>query len=73
MMLSNGATLAEAAHQLGHALGSPMTRRYAKFIPAAQQGITNKAQEVMNSLLEPQEETFVETSRASLLQGWTDV
>ena len=46
-----------------------MTRRYAKFIPAAQQGIANKAQEVMSSLLEPQEETFVETSRASLLQG----
>lgn len=74
MMLSNGATLAEVAHQLGHALGSPMTRRYAKFIPAAQQGgIANKAQEVMSSLLEPQEETFVEISRASLLQGWTDV
>ena len=69
MMLSNGTTLAEVAHQLGHALGSPMTRRYAKFIPAAQQGIANKAQEVMSSLLEPQEETFVEISRASLLQG----
>ena len=50
-----------------------MTWRYAKFIPAAQQGIANKAQEVMSSLLEPQEETFVETSQASLLQGWTDV
>ena len=73
MMLSNGATLAEVAHQLWHALGSPMTRRYAKFILAAQQGIANKAQEAMSSLLEPQEETFVETSRASLLQGWTDV
>ena len=43
MMLSNGATLAEVAHQLGHAPGSPMTRRYAKFIPAAQQSIANKA------------------------------
>ena len=37
MMLSNGATLAEVANQSGHAPGSPMTRRYAKFIPAAQQ------------------------------------
>jgi hypothetical protein len=31
--------------------GSPMTRRYAKFIPAAQQSIANKAQEAMSSLL----------------------
>jgi len=67
--LSNVATLAEVAYQLGHTSGSPMTRRYVKFIPAAQQSIANKAQEAMNSLLEPQEETFVETSRASLLQG----
>ncbi len=51
MMLSNGATLAEVAHQLGHAPGSQMTRRYAKFIPAAQQSIANKAQEAMSSLL----------------------
>jgi len=52
MMLSNGATLADVAYQLGHAQGSPMTRRYAKFIPAAQQSIANKAQEAMSSLLE---------------------
>ena len=51
MMLSNGPTLAEVAHQLGHAPGSPMTKRYAKFIPAAQQSIANKAQEAMSSLL----------------------
>ena len=69
MMLSNGATLAEVAHQLGHAPGSPMTRRYAKFIPAAQQSISNKAQEAMISLLEPQEEIFAETSRTALLHG----
>ena len=43
MMLSNGATLAEVAHQLGHAPGYPMTRRYSKFIPATQQSIANKA------------------------------
>ena len=30
MMLSDGATLAEVAYQLGHAPGSPITRRYAK-------------------------------------------
>ena len=52
MMLSNGATLAEVAHQLGHAPGSPMTRRYAKFIPAAQQSIAEKAQEAISSLLD---------------------
>ena len=51
MMLSNGATLAEVAYQLGHAPGSPMTRRYAKFIPAAQQSIANKAMVAMSSLL----------------------
>ena len=50
MMLSNGATLAEVAQQLGHAPGSPMPRRYAKFIPAAQQSIANKAQKTMSSL-----------------------
>ena len=66
MMLSNGATLAEVAHQLGHAPGSTMTRRYAKFIPAAQQSITHKAQVAMSSLLEPQVEIFAETSWASL-------
>ncbi len=65
MMLSNGATLAEVAYQLGHAPGSLMTRRYAKFIPAAQQSIANKAQEAINSLLEPREET----GRTSLLHG----
>ncbi|MEC8544539.1 MAG: integrase [SAR324 cluster bacterium] len=51
MMLSNGATLAEVAYQLGHAPGSPMTKRYAKLIPAAQQSIANKAQEALSSLL----------------------
>ena len=52
MMLLNGATLAKVAHQLGHTSGSPITRRYAKFISAAQQSIANKAQEAMSSLLE---------------------
>ena len=39
MMFSNGATLAEVAHQLGHAPGSPMTRRYAKTFPASEQSL----------------------------------
>ena len=52
MMLSDGATLAEVAHQLGHAPGSPTTCRYAKLIPAALQSIANKAKEAMSALLE---------------------
>ena len=51
MMLSNGATLAEVVHQLGHAPGSPMTKCYTKFISPTQQSIANKAQEAMSSLL----------------------
>ena len=66
VMLSNRAALAKVAHQLGHTPSSIMTRRYAKFIPAAQQSITHKAQVAMNSLLEPQGEIFAETSWASL-------
>ena len=51
MMLSNEAMLDELAYQLGLIPGYPMTRRYAKFIPAAQQSIANKAQEAMSLLL----------------------
>ena len=61
MMLSNGATLAEVAYQLGHAPGSPMTRRYAKFIPAAQQSIANKAQKAMSSLLKSHDDQVAKT------------
>ena len=38
-------------HQLGHAPGSPMTRRYAEFTFAAEQGIVNKAEQGLASLL----------------------
>ena len=51
-MLSNSATEAEVGHQLGHAPGSPMTR-YAKFTFAAEQGIVNKAEQGLDSLLKP--------------------
>ena len=50
-MLSNSATEAEVGHQLGHAPGSPMTRRYAKFTFAAEQSIVNKAEQGLDSLL----------------------
>ena len=51
MLFSNGATQAKVAYQLGYAPESPMTKRYAKFVPVAQQSIANKAQEAMRSLL----------------------
>jgi len=51
MMLSNGATLAEVAYQLGHAPGSPMTRRYARFLESAQRGIADRTQRVMDEML----------------------
>ena len=46
-LLSNGATLDEVGYQLGHEPGSPMIRRYAKFIEGAQQRIVNRADELM--------------------------
>ena len=58
-LLYSGVTLAEVAHQLGHAPGSPMTKRHAKFIPTAQQSIANKAQEAMSSLLEPHKRRYL--------------
>ena len=51
MMLSDGATLDEVGYQLGHELGSPMTRRYAQFIPDAQKRIAEKSESVLNGLL----------------------
>ena len=43
MMLSNEATLDKLAYQLVYIPGYPTIRRYAKFIPATQQSIANKA------------------------------
>ena len=51
MMLSDGATLDEVGYQLGHEPGSPMTRRYAQFIPDAQKRIAERSQSVLNGLL----------------------
>ena len=52
-MLSNSAAEAEVVHKLGHAPGSPMIRRYAKFTFAAEQSIVNKAEQGLDSLLKP--------------------
>ena len=51
-MLSHGSTLDEVAVLLGHEPGSPMTKRYARFIPEAQQRIANQAESVMKGMLE---------------------
>ena len=51
MMLPNRATLAEVAHQLGHAPGSPMPRRYTRFLESAQRGIADRTQRVMDEML----------------------
>ena len=51
-LLSSGATLDEVAYQLGHSPGSPMTRRYARFLESAQRGIADRTQRVMDEMLE---------------------
>ena len=50
-MLSEGATLDEVGYQLGHEPGSPMTKRYAKFIPDAQKRIVGHSEKILNNLL----------------------
>ena len=42
-LLSSGLSLDEVAHQLGHIPGSPMTRRYAKFLASAQRNIADRS------------------------------
>ena len=51
-MLSQGSTLDEVAFVLGHEPGSPMTKRYARFIPEAQQRIVDQAESALNGMLE---------------------
>ena len=50
--LSSGLSLDEVAHQLGHTPGSPMTRRYARFLASAQQNIADRSQRVMDEILD---------------------
>ena len=50
-LLSSGLSLDEVAHQLGHTPGSPMTRRYAKYLASAQQNIADRSQSVMDEML----------------------
>ena len=51
-MLSEGATLDEVGYQLGHEPGSPMTKRYAKFILDAQQRIVDHSENVLKIAIE---------------------
>ena len=49
LMLGDGATLDEVGYQLGHEIGSPMTKRYAKYIPDAQRRIVNQSEKVISN------------------------
>ena len=51
-LLSSKAALVEVAYQLGHSPGSPMTRRYARFLESAQRGIADRTQRVMDNMLQ---------------------
>jgi hypothetical protein len=51
-MLSNGLTLDQVGYMLGHELGSPMMKRYAKFVEGEQQRIVDRADELMKSKFE---------------------
>ena len=51
-LLSSGATLDEVAFALGHTPGSPMTRRYARFLESAQKSIVDRTQSVMDRMLQ---------------------
>ena len=57
-MLSNGLTLDQVGYMLGHELGSPMMKRYAKFVDGEQQRIVDRANEMMNSKFQSQKEVF---------------
>ena len=49
----------EVAFQLGHSPGSPMTRRYARFLESAQRGIADRTQRVMDEMLEKVKQSWV--------------
>ena len=51
-MHSQGSTLEEVVFGLGHEPGSPLTNRYARFIPEAQQRIVDQAESALNGMLE---------------------
>jgi integrase len=51
-MLSDGSPLDEVGYMLGHELGSPMMKRYAKFVDGAQQRIVDRADELMQRKLQ---------------------
>jgi integrase len=57
-LLSNGSTLDEVGYMLGHEPGSPMMKRYAKFVEGAQQRIVDRADELMKSKYESQKEVI---------------
>ena len=50
-MLSNGASLDEVGYQLGHEPGSPMMKRYARFVTEAQQRIVDHSEALLKKKL----------------------
>ena len=51
-MLSSGASLDEVGYQLGHEPGSPMMKRYARFVTEAQQRIVDHSESLLKKKLE---------------------
>ena len=50
-MLSNGASVDEVGYQLGHEPGSPMMKRYARFVTEAQQRIVDHSEALLKKKL----------------------
>ena len=50
-MLSNGASVDEVGYQLGHEPGSPMMKRYARFMTEAQQRIVDHSEALLKKKL----------------------
>jgi len=57
-LLSNGSTLDEVGYMLGHEPGSPMMKRYAKFVKGEQQRIVDRTNEMMKNKFQSQKEVI---------------
>ena len=57
-MLSNGLTLDQVGYMLGHEPGSPMMKRYAKFVKGEQQRIVDRTNEMMKNKFQSQKEVI---------------
>ena len=57
-MLSNDLTLDQVGYMLGHEPGSPMMKRYAKFVKGEQQRIVDRTNEMMKNKFQSQKEVI---------------